>query len=121
VGASGTIGVRATTLAALNVRPVDFRWKTSPTNSTLEDVNTGLGVQREDDRNACNAVFAVLLNIRPASRRRGVALLKLTFSLLPDGNMTSSSEYFKGKTRVPGGHEFHYRADPDAKLVFLKP
>jgi hypothetical protein len=47
-------------------------------------------------------------------------LVKLTFTLLPDGNMTSSSEYFKGKTSVPGGHEFRYHADPDAKLVFTE-
>ena len=65
-----------------------------------------LGARRKDYGNAYNAVFAVLL--------------KLTFTLLPDGNMTSSSQYFKGKTNVPGGHEFRYHADPDAKLVFTE-
>jgi hypothetical protein len=47
-----------------------------------------------------------------------LSLVKLTFTLLPDGNMKSSSEYFKGDKSVPGGHDFHYRVAPDAKLIF---
>jgi hypothetical protein len=45
-------------------------------------------------------------------------LVKLTFTKSSDDTMKSSSEYFKGDKSVPGGHEFHYRVVPDAKVVF---
>jgi hypothetical protein len=45
-------------------------------------------------------------------------LVKLTFTLLPDGKMKSSSEYFKASKSVPGGHDFRYHIDPNAKLIF---
>jgi hypothetical protein len=45
-------------------------------------------------------------------------LVKLTFTLLPDEQMKSSSEYFKAKKSIPGGHDFHYHVDPNAKLIF---
>jgi hypothetical protein len=47
-----------------------------------------------------------------------VSDVKLTFSILADGTIKSSSEYFTGQKRIQGGHDFHYHADPDAKVIF---
>ena len=41
-----------------------------------------------------------------------------TYNISADGSMTTSSEYYRDGKSVGGGHEFHYHADPGAKIVF---
>jgi hypothetical protein len=42
----------------------------------------------------------------------------VTATIAPDGTMKTSSEYYAGRKLVPGGHEYHYHVDPNAKVTF---
>jgi hypothetical protein len=42
----------------------------------------------------------------------------VTATMSGDGAMKTTSEYFAGHKQIPGGHEYQYHVDPNAKINF---